>query len=236
MIVNSLDLEICTIRDWAGQLAELTRIAWTGKDGICYFPYQPLIMESYWRTNVLAQWQNKQMFSWTLCSPTGKILSHAALVKKEENFEIGRWVSYPDSPRGSATILVEQIMRFVSENNLRIVVEATQAHASSQFICEKIGLRFAGIGFLDKQNGIDWDILYYDNLSMPHFEPIDGVLGNPLGRLTVFDKIHKKRLWEISKILTTERGGNLPPVLFHVLPSRFNAIKRIIDLNLASLG
>ena len=235
MIINSLDSGICELKDWSSQLSDLTRAAWTGKDGVCYFPYQPLTTESYWRENVHKQWQNRQMFSWVLCSSSGKILSHAALVRKGGYFEIGRWVSYPDSPRGSATVLVAQIMKFVSENNLRIVVETTQAHTSSQFICEKIGLRFAGIGFLDKQNGIDWDIIYYDNFSNAHFEPICGILGNPLGKVIVFDETHQKRMREILRILTTKRGGDLPPTLFHILPARLESVKRIIELNIASL-
>lgn len=234
MIFNSLDSSICGIKNWARQLAELTRIAWTGNDNTCYFPYQPLTTESYWRENVRAQWQNKQMFSWVICSISGKILSHAALIKKDGYFEIGRWVSYPDSPRGSATALVEQIMKFVTENDLKIVVETTQAHTSSQFICEKIGLRFAGIGFLDKQNGIDWDIVYYDNNTKTYFEPTAGMLADPLGRPVLFNEAHKTRLLEISMILTTKRGGSLPPTLFHILPDRLNAVKRIIELNLVS--
>lgn len=235
MIISSLDFGICKLKNWSSQLSELTRIAWTGRDGVCYFPYQPLTTESYWRANVYAQWQKREMFSWVLCSSSGRILSHAALVKKDGYFEIGRWVSYPDSPRGSATMLVEQIMKFALENNFQIIVETTQAHTSSQFICEKIGLRFAGIGFLDKQNGISWDIIYYDNCPAAHFEPINGILGNPLGKLIAFDKPHHKRIREILKILTTERGGDLPPTRFHVLPTRFETVKRIIELNLASL-
>lgn len=232
MIISSEDLEICKIPNWAKQLANLTKTAWTGTDGKCYFPYRPLTTETFWKESVYEQWLTSDMISWILVSKNGRILAHAALVQKDGFFELGRWVAYSDSPIGSITKLSKKAMAFAQRSLDRVKVETTQAHTSSQFICQQLGLRFAGIGFLDKIDGVHWDIIYYDNMDLAPFYPEPGILGNPLGRKVQFERKHQKRLQEISTILTTSKGGEMPPKKFHVLPEIFGPVSEIAKLNL----
>ncbi|MFH2063340.1 MAG: hypothetical protein ABIJ46_04275, partial [bacterium] len=51
---------------WAEKLAELTRLAWTGRDGRCYFPYFPLTTAAYWRETVAERWASGSLLSWAL--------------------------------------------------------------------------------------------------------------------------------------------------------------------------
>ena len=77
----------------------------------------------------------------------GQIVAHAALVRKSESrFELGRWVAYKNAPRGAITELCRLALNFADSKMVH--VECTQAHTSSQAICERLGLRFAGLGIL----------------------------------------------------------------------------------------
>jgi hypothetical protein len=96
-----------TCPDWATQLANLTRIAWTGRDGRCHFPYRPLTETREWEQVVQTAWQAETMHSWVLVDPSGRFLAHAALVQKSGYWELGRWVALPDAPRGAVTRLVK---------------------------------------------------------------------------------------------------------------------------------
>lgn len=233
MITSSLTLGVTNFPNWAGQLAELTKIAWTGKGGKCYFPYLPLTTKEFWQTEIIKQWQNQKMTSWIMVDDD-KIIAHAALVKKEHHFEFGRFVSFPNNPRGTMFELCQHaIESYIIPNNIQFVVETTQAHTRTQYICEKLGLRFAGIGFLDQIDGVDWDIIYYDNLPIPPFEPKSMVLGNPLGIDLFFEEKHQFRLERIPNILTSQRDEKLPPQKFHILENRLDTVKRIIQLNTA---
>lgn len=231
MIINSLNLEITKIPDWASQLANLTKTAWTGKGGRCYFPYLPLTTEGFWRKEIITQWQNKRMVSWVTVD-NNKIIAHAALVQKNSTFEFGRFVSYTNNPKGVMFELCRHaIGSYIVPRNISFVVETTQAHTRTQYICEKLGLRFAGIGFLDKIDGVSWDIIYYDNLPIPPFEPRSNILGNPLGQDIFFDERHRPRMAQIPQILTVARDEELPPQKFHILKNRLDTIIRIIELN-----
>lgn len=232
-IVTSLQGDIVRILDWANQLAHLTKVSWTGKNGTCYFPYAPLTTSTYWETVVKDSWQKGSMISWVLVSDSGKILSHAACIKKDGYYELGRWVSYPDSPQGAMTNLCLAALGSDFLIGQKVLVETTQAHTSSQFICEKrLGLRFAGIGFLTVINGIPWDIIYYDNVDIEDFVPEQGKLGNPLNKPVFCLPEHRARLQEAAATLTGERCDDLPPKQFHVLPHRLDLVRDIFATNI----
>ncbi len=223
--------------NWPSQLADLTKTAWTGPKGECWFPYVPLTRSEYWEAEISAQWTKKELISWVLVDDAGKILSHAALVDKRGYHELGRWVSYPDSPKGAVSRLCREAMRHAEENSLGIIVETTQAHTSSQFICESLGLRFAGIGLLARIDGIEWDILYYDNMhDRPAFVPRKGILADPLGKEMLCDALRISDLVTALKMLTTDRGGGLPPSRFHVLPERYDQVREILRLNIGGMN
>lgn len=222
--------QILRLARWDEKLAALTKTAWTGRDGRCYFPYAPLTTAEYWRSDVAAAWRDGSMHSWIMVHRK-KVVAHAALVRKDGYWESGRWVALPDAPRGAVSALCAEAFAFARRHGLRLQVECTQAHSSSQFICERLGLRFAGIGVLAEIDGVRWDIIYYDNLAAPPFEPRPGVLGDPLGRDICCRPEHRRRLAEIETVITTERGGGLPPRLFHVLPHLVEPVRRIILLN-----
>ena len=82
---------IMAIPTWAEELALLSKLAWTGSDGICYFPYAPLTTAEFWKTEIGTAWQTGTMHSWVLCVH-GKIVAHVALVYKESYWELGRWI------------------------------------------------------------------------------------------------------------------------------------------------
>ncbi|MBU0625554.1 hypothetical protein KKF05_04390 [Patescibacteria group bacterium] len=227
-ILNSHEIE--QLDQWAERLADLTRIAWTGADQRCYFPYQPLITAEFWQTVVADDWHNDRMHSWAMLHG-GQLVAHAALVGKNGYWELGRWVALPDAPHGAVTQLCGAALKFIHQHNLSVQVECTQAHTSSQFICEQLGFRFAGIGILTKLDGIFWDIIYFDNLKLPPFEPCAGLLGNPQGQKLLYQPEYRERLAEISTMITTVRGGGLPPTLFHTLPHLVEPIRCIIELN-----
>ncbi len=224
--------QILEQRSWAHQLADLTRIAWTGKDGRCHFPYRPLTGAYEWETNVRRAWQGEAMHSWVLIDAKGRFLAHVALVKKNGYWELGRWVALPFAPKGSVTLLCQEAMRFVMAQNLLIQVECTQAHTSSQKICTRLGLRFAGIGILGQIEGVTWDIIYFDSLATPAFVPRAGILADPLHHEVRCKEEHRARLRELPDILTTDRGGELPPTRFHLLPELVAPVRSIIALNL----
>jgi RimJ/RimL family protein N-acetyltransferase len=215
---------------WAEQLADLVCIAWTGVDGKCYFPYRPLTTTKYWKSMVATAWSDGSMRSWILFH-TGRIVAHVALVKKFDFWELGRWVALPDAPHGAVTMLSRRALDWAQNQQFRIQVECTQAHTSSQFICERLGLRFAGIGILTKMDGVTWDIIYFDNLKLSLFRARRGLLGNPQGRDLSCRPEDLGRLAEIEKIITTDRGGALPPRFFHTLPRLVEPIRHIIESN-----
>jgi len=225
--------DVRSIANWAEQLADLTRIAWTGTDGRCHFPYRPLTEPGEWRTNVARLWDSGAMRSWTMVDD-GRIVAHSALVRKGDGtWELGRWVAFPDAPRGSVTRLAEAAMRTVEDEQLVVRVECTQAHLFSQRICERLGLRSAGFGILERIDGTWWDILFYDNASLPAFDP-DAfadrrVIGNPNGIPRIATDGDLDRLRRIAGIVSTDPGGTLPPERFHILPHRAPTLRRTLE-------
>jgi hypothetical protein len=222
--------EIPSILNWAEQLADLFRIAWTGADGHCYFPYRPLTEATEWRTTVLQNWQQGLAHSW-VGVVDGRIVNHAALINKRTHSELGRLVSYR-APKGGTLELCRHRLDWCRERNIHARMECTQAHTRAQELAAAVGLRFAGVGFLDQIDGINWDIIFFDTLDGPSFEPRPGVLADPLGvehRAGVRDRL---RMHQIKRILSTERGGALPPQNFHVLPELRASVERIIELNI----
>lgn len=218
--------------DWHIQLADLTRVAWSSPDGTCYFPYAPLTDPGYWYRTVAAQWQKDEMRSWALLADN-KIVAHAALVRKSpQHWELGRWVAYKDAPKGAVTRLCKHALRTVVGQAVH--VECTQAHTGSQAICERLGLRFAGIGILGQTNNVWLDIVYYDNQhhQLVPFSVQEAailrVTGNPLGMPSGVKPEHWPRLQAIPAILTDDRGGALPPTQFHVLAHRLETVRGIL--------
>lgn len=217
--------------DWARQLADLTRLAWSGRDGRCHFPYRPLTEAHEWEHAVRSAWIAETMFSWILIDSHGHFLAHAALVKKPNHWELGRWVALPTAPKGAITLLCKEALRHAANHRMRVQVECTQAHTASQHICTRLGLRFAGIGILGKVEGITWDIIYFDSLDTPSFVPRTGMLGDPLHQPMRCEETHRARLRELPDIITTDRGGELPPMRFHLLPELIEPVRSIIRLN-----
>lgn len=230
------DTKIFTVSNWPKQLADLTRIAWTGADGRCYFPYLPLTTPKFWATAVKQDVLEGKMHSFALLHKE-QIIAHAALVNKGLNqWECGRWVALPDAPKGAVSQVITHALSFAEKNQWQVWVECTQAHRVSQYLCRKFGLRFAGVGFLNQIDGIAWDIIYFDNAR--HLEPFNldprqpQIIANPLGRQIQLGEIHRQRVREISSLLSTDHGGELPPRLFYTLPELFRPIETIIRANL----
>lgn len=217
------------IPDWAKQLAELTRKAWMGAGNKCYFPYLPLTTEEEWKTHVLKDWITGKMRSWVLVV-NKRIVSHAALVDKGAYWELGRLVANK-APSGGTRELCKARLAYCRARKIHARMECTQAHTRAQAHAAALGMRFAGIGFLDVIDGVNWDIIFFDTLEEEAFVPRKGVLANPLGIEQPCRLQDKKRLHEISHILSTDRGGILPPRKFHVLPELLEPVQRIIILN-----
>lgn len=222
--------DVRSIANWDEQLAGLTRIAWTGKDGVFYFPYKPLGDPSFWRETVARDWDEGRMRSWATVRDN-KIVAHAALVRHDGHWELGRLVSH-QSPAGAVVALCEARMRFVRKHGLRVIAECTQAHNRTQHLSARMGLRFAGIGILGRIDGISWDIVYFDNHPSPPFMPRPGILADPLGHELRCGPVHRNRLREIPDILATNRIVELPPRHFNVLPELVDPVCRIVTLNL----
>jgi hypothetical protein len=228
--------QIVHLQNWHIQLAELTRIAWSDEEGRCYFPYRPLTTPEFWLNEVLSDWQTGKMDSWAVIS-NGKMIAHACMVNQGEFWELGRMVTFLDSPKGTMTQLIKSILSLYTIKRRRFRVECTQFHNATQKICDRVGLRFAGIGFLDKIDGIWWDIIFFDNqVDLPEFSAQEGVLGDPLGQAILVS--HPERLIQIPELLSIENGGQLPPHKFHVLPRLLPEIQRILRISLptAKLG
>jgi hypothetical protein len=222
--------EIPSIPNWAHQLAELTRLAWTGTDGRCYFPYFPLTTEREWATHVLAQWMEGSMHSW-VGVVDGRIVNHAALVNNGTHWELGRLVSHC-APSGGTLELCRHRLAWCRARNIHARMECTQAHTRAQELAAAVGLRFAGLGFLDQIDGVDWDIVFFDTLDRAtEFVPRAGLLANPLGVEHPCIERDRTRLRQIRGILSTDRGGPLPPQQFHVLPRLRPVVEKIIGLN-----
>lgn len=214
---------------WHEELAALTRTAWTGRDGVFYFPYKPLGDPAFWRKNVRDDWASDRMRSWAV-RHDGRVVAHAALVRRDTHWELGRLMS-DHPPHGAVVALCEERMRHVRTNGLRVVAECTQAHNRTQHLSARMGLRFAGIGILRRVDGISWDIVYFDNHPALPFVPRPGVLADPLGRELPCDPQHRARLREIPAILATGRTVELPPRHFNVLPELVEPVLRIVSLN-----
>jgi hypothetical protein len=216
--------------DWNVQLARLVREAWTGSDGACYFPYRPLTDPSYWSEHVAREWADRRMHSWVGIE-NDRAVAHAALVARDGYWELGRLVSH-EAPRGAVAAVCDERIKLVRDWGLPVVAECTQAHTRSQYHSKRVGLRFAGIGFLERIDGIYWDIVYYDNHPAPAFEPRRGVLADPLGREIRVESHHRERLAQILGILDTQSAVELPPTRFNVLPELLDPVRRIVELNL----
>ncbi len=232
MKLNSLNGDICNkVPSCFHQCSDLFRIVWTDNKGENHFPYLPFTTKEYWENNINKDWKSKEMISWVMVSDAGKILAHVALVKTGNSYELGRWASYTESPRGAVTDLCKEAIKFADSIGVKVFVAATQAHTTSQYICRVLGLRFAGIGFAvnNGAGGFPWDIIYYDNLNIADFVSQRGVTGNPLGGQILVDHSHLPRLIEALKILTSERGGCLPPLGFHVLKREAEAVRIIFQ-------
>lgn len=237
--LNSLNGDICNnVRCCFRQCSDLFRIVWTDSKGENHFPYIPFTTEKYWEDEISKQWISKEMISWVLVSDVGQILAHVALVKTGESYELGRWAAYSGSPRGAVTNLCKEALKFADSAGKKVFVSATQAHTTSQYICRVgLGLRFAGIGFAvnNGAGGFPWDIIYYDNLDIADFASQKGITGNPLGELVVVSPQHLPRLIEASQILTSERGGSLPPQGFHVFIQDIEETRSIFQDNIEYL-
>lgn len=218
-----------SIPDWDIQLANLARVAWTGPDNKCHFPYKPLITPEFWKNVVAKQWSEGSHHSWILAE-NGQIVSHCALINKGGYWELGRLFS-SGAPKNGTSLLCARRLEFAREHKIHAQMECTQAHTRAQELAARHGLRFAGIGFLNKIDGINWDIIYFDTLGIEPFTPSKGVLANPLGTELRCKEKDRKRLKEIHSILSTKRGGILPPTQFHVLPELLTAVQEIIRLN-----
>jgi len=218
------------IPTWAEQLAELTRIVWTDARGAFIFPYKDLQDPTHWKTVVAHQWATGLMHSW-VAVVNGRIVSHSALVNKGTHWELGRLMAH-NAPHTTTHTLCEARLAFCRAHNIHARMECTQAHTRAQWHASSVGMRFAGIGFLDVIDGVNWDIIFFDTLTdRPAFEPTAGILGDPLGKELICTDADQARLSEISRILSTDRGGALPPTRFHVLPELLEPVQRIIELN-----
>jgi hypothetical protein len=204
-------------------------MAWTGKDGKCYFPYLPLTKASEWSGNIAQAWTQGRMHSWVL-HDQGNILSHAALIHRGSYWELGRLVAH-NAPPGGTHALCKERLAFCRKKRIDARMECTQAHTRSQEHAMMVGMRFAGIGFLDVIDGVSWDIIFFDTLMEPPFIPRVDVLGDPLGYKIYCKESDRARLRAISRILTTDRGGDLPPKYFHIHPDLYLPIQKIIMFN-----
>lgn len=232
-ILNSLSGDIRNnVHDCFLQCSELFRVVWTDNKGENHFPYLPFTTREYWEDEVSKAWESREMISWALVSDDWQILAHVALVKVGEHYELGRWASYPGSPRGAVTALSKKALKFADSVDKKVFVAATQAHTTSQYICrEGLGLRFAGIDFAvnNGAGGFPWDIINYDNLDIADFVSQKGITGNPLGEPVAVLPRHLPRLIEALEILTSERGGCLPPLGFHVWERDIDAVRIIFQ-------
>lgn len=232
-ILNSLNGDICNkVQGCFRQCSDLFRVVWTDDKGENHFPYLPFTTEKYWEDEISKQWISKGMISWVLISDVGQIFAHVALVKVGKHYELGRWASYPGSPHGAVTALCKEALKFADSVGKKVFVAATQAHTTSQYICrEGLGLRFAGIGFAvnNGAGGFPWDIIYYDNLDIEDFVSQKGITGDPLGEPVAVSLQHLPRLIEAVGILTSERGGCLPPQGFHVFIKDIEATRSIFQ-------
>lgn len=216
--VITLDFgDVLRIPDWHTQLAQLIKYMWSGNGGICYFPYQPMATGEYWLSVALPEWESGDVRPAFYIEGDGRIKAYAAIVRKNGYVELGRFNSYGDNPRG---IMLELTARLVSEvdDDVSIVCEATQAHTSSQWIASRLGLRFAGYGFLSYIRGVPWDILYFDNrVDLGDFvSSKPGLVSNLLGIERFADENHIKRLREAALVISIEKTSGFPPQKFHI--------------------
>lgn len=231
MIINALEF-VDTCSNWHEQIANLVKRCWQDASGKCIFPYKPLAESSYWENHVQAEWRAQTMHSWFYIR-NGAITAHVGLIQKDGYFELGRWLSDETNPKGIITTMCERVLReFYWE---RILVETTQAHTRSQAVCVALELRFAGLGMLPTgPDGNHWDIIYFDNDKRDDFIPdTAGAIGNPLGKIMYTDEAGRERLRTISRILSVEKGGILPPTQFHILPQYRGVVEEIIRKNIS---
>lgn len=223
---------------WYRELADLTRSAWSDDQGTYHFPYRALADPDYWQQTMLCGYEQETSFSWIYVHE-GRIIGHVALMNKGDHWEMGRMVAYEHAPHGIMSQLVLIADAFARQHGIIYVVECTQAHTSSQWICaEVLELRYGGISVLDHEDAdvskARWDVIHFDNrFDLADFQPQRGVLANPCGIEIRCQAIHVPRLLEIGGCITIERGGHLPPRQFHTLERLVPVIRQIINLNVA---
>ena len=226
---------------WASQIAEVVRQAWSCEKGVYHFPYYRLKESGYWAGEMAGLMDSGKMYSWVRMM-NGEIVAHVSLMQIDDvhgtYWEMGRMVCHPAyQKRGFMSRLVREADYFARKNDIRYVVECTQANTHSQALCYHVlKLRFAGIGILDKGLKTDvtkasWDIIYFDNHPVKNFEPLPGVLNNALEQVHMVESNDFRRLQEIGHIISSDHGGQLPPTRFHILPEFEQAVSQIISCN-----
>jgi len=226
------------VENWKQQLADLFRKCWTGSDGRCYYPFHEFTNPNFWENSVSESWKDGRIYSWLKIDSSQnpwKILAHCSLVKKGSYWELGRAVSDPNAPRWSQTEIAGLALQLAEENGWQVMCEATQCNTASQFVCQKLGLRFAGIGFLKDVRHVSWDIIYFDNLRhLPAFYPDEEwIVANPLNRpeYMPMDLKGRERIEFIRNNLVAEKAAEIPPQRFYVLPEFYEPIRRTIEIN-----
>lgn len=170
------------------------------------------------------------MHSW-VAVVNRKIVSHTAVLNKGTHWEMGRMVAV-GAPHGATHELCRRAIAWLREHHIHARMECTQAHTRTQQHALKVGMRFAGLGTLDEIDGVRWDIIFFDTLEgVSAFEPRAGIIADPIGKVMICTDSDRTRLCEISRILRTDRGGELPPTHFHILPELEDSVRGIIALN-----
>ena len=109
------------VPDWAKQLSDLTRIAWTGDDGHCYFPYLPLTQAHFWKEVIASGWADGSMESWVLVVDD-RIVTHAALVNKDTHWELGRLLAV-NAPEGGTREVCKERLAFLRAKGVQARME-----------------------------------------------------------------------------------------------------------------
>jgi hypothetical protein len=74
---------------------------------------------------------------------------------------------------------------------------------------------------------VTWDIIYFDSSVLPFV--LERILADPDHPVRCEES--SAHGGEHSYLLTTDRGGDLPPTRFHALPHLIEPIRTIIALN-----
>jgi hypothetical protein len=229
--------EVHYLPNWPEQLAELVRVMWLGRDGRCYFPYQPLATPEWWRNVATEEWGAGRMLSRFLVDADDpkRIVATASLVCKGDHWEVGRFNSYPCNPKGVMLEMVRDLYSFAQRAGYRVVCETTQCHTASQFIVSQLGMRFAGYGILANVHGVTWDILYFDNHQGPDFMCNQaGLINDLLGVPMMAGEAEKNRLAEIPGIISIEKTSGFPPQKFHIYEKYLPHLESILRMNVSA--